>query len=189
MGALLMVKPIGELFVGASGAAPTPGAAEMQLLVALQQPRGRGRLSLRSADPLTAPRIEYRYLTQAEDRARLRIGVRTAAALLRSHAFAPIFARLSSLDAHALADDTALDAWIRTHLGTAIHLSGTAPMGGVVDGAGRVHGITGLRVADTSMLPTVPARGPFNTAVFIGELIAQQMRDPAAIRSAPPHRR
>lgn len=179
---LLMVKPIGELFAGASGAAPSPSAAEMQLLVALQQPRGRGRLSLRSADPLVAPRIDYRYLAQADDRARLRVGVRTAAALLSSRAFAPIFARFRSLNPHDLADDAALDGWIRSHLGTAIHLSGTAPMGSVVDGGGRVHGISGLRVADTSMLPTVPARGPFNSAVFIGELIARQMRDPATTR-------
>lgn len=177
---LLSVKPAGALLTGDAHATPWPGADAMQLFVALQQPRGRGRLSLVSADPHARPRIEYRYLEAAEDRARMRIGVRTAANLLRTRAFAQLFNRFSSLDETILADDALLDAWIRAHLGTAIHLSGSAPMGPVVDGAGRVHGIEGLRVADTSILPTVPSRGPFNTAVFIGELIARQMRDPGA---------
>jgi choline dehydrogenase len=68
-----------------------------------------------------------------------------------------------------------LDAWVSDHLSTAIHLSGSAPIGPVVDGEGRVHGVHGLRVADTSLLPMVPSRGPFNTAVFIGEFIARCM--------------
>jgi choline dehydrogenase len=45
-----------------------------------------------------------------------------------------------------------------------------------VDPHGRVHGIRGLRVADTSILPAAPPRGPAATAVLIGELIAGAMR-------------
>jgi choline dehydrogenase-like flavoprotein len=45
-----------------------------------------------------------------------------------------------------------------------------------VDQYGRVHGVTGLRVADTSILPTTPTRGPAATAVLIGELVADFMR-------------
>lgn len=173
---LLSVKPIGELLTGMPNAVPWPGADELQLLVALQRPRSRGRLTLRSADPLEPPRIEYRYLEHPDDRARLRVGVRTAAALLRSRAFAGVFDRFSSLNTDVLTRDRALDRWIRERLGTAIHLTGSAPIGPVLDPAGRVHGVAGLRVADTSMLPDVPSRGPSNTAVFIGELIARQMR-------------
>ena len=50
---------------------------------------------------------------------------------------------------------------------------GTAAMGRVVDGEGRVHGVSGLRVADTSILPTAPHRGPANTTVLIDELVAR----------------
>jgi choline dehydrogenase-like flavoprotein len=46
----------------------------------------------------------------------------------------------------------------------------------VVDQFGRVHGVEGLRVADTSILPAVPRRGPANTAVLIGEMIADSLR-------------
>ena len=71
---------------------------------------------------------------------------------------------------------------MRRHLGTAIHLCGSAKLGpagdpaSVVDQYGRVHGIEGLRVADTSILPTTPTRGPAATAVLVGELIAGFMR-------------
>ncbi|XPP27250.1 MAG: mycofactocin system GMC family oxidoreductase MftG [Leucobacter sp.] len=169
---LLVSKPLGALF--AQPASDASGE-EMQLLVALQAPSNRGRLSLRSADPLDAPRIEYHYLDTADDRARMRIGVRTAAALLRSQAFKPFFGSFTSLDDATLGDGERLDAWVAAHLGTAIHLSGTAAMGTVTDGSGRVRGVGGLRVADTSILPRVPSRGPFNTAVFIGEFVAGRM--------------
>ncbi|WP_281198651.1 GMC oxidoreductase [Streptomyces phaeochromogenes] len=67
-------------------------------------------------------------------------------------------------------------------MGTAHHACGTAPMGpaddpaAIVDQYGRVHGLAGLRVADTSVLPEAPLRGPAATAVLIGELVAHAMR-------------
>jgi len=112
----------------------------------------------------------------------MRRGVRTAVALLRSRAFADLFDRLTELDDATLDDDDALDMWMLAHLGTAIHLCGSAPMGpasdpaAVVDGFGRVHGVAGLRIADTSMLPDAPSRGPAATAVLIGELVARFIR-------------
>jgi choline dehydrogenase-like flavoprotein len=152
---------------------------DLQLIVALQQPEGRGSLELVSADPDDGPRIDYRYLETAGDRARMREGLRVAVGLLRSAAFTPLFDRLTELDDATLDDDDRLDEWARAHLGTAIHMCGTAPMGAagspgaVVDGHGRVHGVPGLRVADTSILPTVPSRGPAATAVLIGERMAE----------------
>jgi choline dehydrogenase-like flavoprotein len=44
-----------------------------------------------------------------------------------------------------------------------------------VDQYGKVHGVEGLRIADTSILPTAPRRGPAATAVLIGERIADFM--------------
>ena len=45
----------------------------------------------------------------------------------------------------------------------------------VVDGAGRVRGIDGLHVADTSLLPRDPVRGPAAAAMASGAVIADQM--------------
>lgn len=152
---------------------------DLVLLVGLQHETARGSITLESADPAVYPRIDYHYLSNTGDLTRLRVGVRTAVALLRSQAFAGLFERLTELDDATLDDDPALDAWMLTHLGTAIHLCGSAPMGkatdpnAVVDGFGRVHGVDGLRIADTSMLPDAPSRGPAATAVLIGELVAR----------------
>lgn len=168
---LLTAKPLGALLTGVR-----PAAETLHLLVALQHHSGRGRLSLVDADPLVPPRLEYRYLESAEDRRRFRAGVRTAARLLAAPAFSTACAGPVDLDETVLDDDAALDGWILAHLGTALHTCATAPMGSVVDGAGRVRGVDGLRVADASILPVAPHRGPANTAVFIGEFIARAMR-------------
>ncbi|GAA4415863.1 GMC family oxidoreductase N-terminal domain-containing protein [Georgenia halophila] len=157
-------------------------ARDLMLLVALQVEESRGTISLHSADPHEYPRIDYRYLSDPTDRERMRHGVRTAVSLLRSRAFAGLFDGLTELDDATLDDDAALDTWMLAHLGTAIHLCGSARMGpddddaAVVDQYGRVRGVTGLRVADTSILPVAPSRGPAATAVLIGELVAGFMR-------------
>ena len=202
---MLAVKPIGYLLTGASrawsggatsalrhpvrtarsmlgvsarrAASQLAHADDLQLIVGLQAPQGRGTITLRTADFSQQPRIDYRYLEEDADRNRMRTGIRTAVALLQTESFADVFAGLTELEPSVLDDDAALDRWMRSHLGTAIHMCGSVPMGPVVDGAGRVHGVNGLRVADTSILPTVPSRGPFASAVLVGELLGRRMRD------------
>jgi len=162
---------------------------DLYLGVALQQEHSRGRLSLRTADPLVPPRLEHRYLTEETDRLRLREGVRLAADLLRSASFAPLVAERTGLPDDVLRDDRELDRWTRRHLATAIHLAGTARMGpdadpgAVVDQHLRVRGIEGLRVVDTSVMPQVTSRGPAATAVMIGERAADLFVDD----HLPPH--
>jgi choline dehydrogenase len=154
---------------------------DLYLGVALQQEDSRGRLSLTSADPTVQPRLEYRYLTEATDRRRMREVVRLAAELLRTSAFAPLVAERTGLPDDVLADDRELDRWNRRHLATAIHLAGSARMGpdgdpgAVVDQHLRVRGVEGLRVVDTSVMPRVTSRGPAATAVMIGERAAELM--------------
>lgn len=166
---MLGLRPIGRDLAG-----------ELPLLVGLNSPDSRGRLSLRGADPDTSPRIDYRYLETAQDRAAMRAGLRVAATLLRTRPFAEVAE--SPADTWDLSDDGVLDRWITAHLGTAIHLSGTARMGlegdhgAVTDQYGRVRGTDGLRLADTSILPTAPSRGTSATAVLIGEMVARFMR-------------
>jgi choline dehydrogenase-like flavoprotein len=68
-----------------------------------------------------------------------------------------------------------LGEWLDANITTAVHLCSSAPMGpdsdpsAVVDQYCRVRGVEGLRVVDTSVLPTAPSRGPAATAVLIGE--------------------
>jgi predicted dehydrogenase (TIGR03970 family) len=153
---------------------------ELAVGVGLQRPESRGLLTLDSAEPTRQPRLDYRYLSAAGDRAGLREGVRLTVELLRTRALAPLVGSRPLPD-EVLDEDSALDGWIRAHLTTAIHLSGTARMGpdtdagAVVDQELRVRGVAGLRVVDTSVLPRVTARGPAATAVMLGERAAELM--------------
>ncbi|WP_327658208.1 mycofactocin dehydrogenase MftG [Streptomyces sp. NBC_00483] len=158
------------------GTARVPGAPH-SFLASVQTPRPTGRLRLLSADPEVPPAIDYDYLRDGEVLRRLRAAVRVTAELLDTTPFTEVSdGGLLAPGYEALREDRALDAWIRDHLGTAQHTCGTVPMGPAVDQYGRVHGIRGLRVADTSILPDTPHRGPAATAVLIGELIADAMR-------------
>ncbi|MFD5625594.1 mycofactocin system GMC family oxidoreductase MftG [Streptomyces sp. NPDC127072] len=164
-----------------SGTATAPDAP-LAFLVSVQSPRLSGRLRTLSADPATPPRLDYGYLETSEDRRRMREAVRTTAALVASSAFDEISSGLAQPGPGILDDDHLLDRWIHARLGTSQHTCATAPMGpaedsrAAVDQYGKVHGVSGLRVADTSILPAAPLRGPAATAVLIGELIADAMR-------------
>lgn len=67
---------------------------------------------------------------------------------------------------------------MKKHLATAIHACGSCKMGpeedrtAVVDQYGKVYGVTGLRVCDTSIFPLAPSRGPAATAIMAGERMA-----------------
>ncbi|MFE9096741.1 mycofactocin system GMC family oxidoreductase MftG [Streptomyces sp. NPDC007264] len=192
--------------VGKSGAADGPGDIEvlqslvpmagltggrdrvpgepLPFMVAAQAPGRAGRLRATSADPRRPPLIDLGLLRSPDDRARLRAAVRSATAVLGA---APLreLGRVGPAGPapDVLDDDGALDRWLWENLGTAQHTCGTVPMGpdddprgAAVDQYGRVHGIAALRVADTSILPDAPLRGPAATAVQIGELVADAMR-------------
>jgi len=158
---------------------PFADDAEPMVGIGLQNPRARGLLRLDPGSPAGPPRLAYRYLAEETDRRGLRAGVRLAAALLRTGAFAGTAGPSAELPAAVLADDGALDRWIAARVGTAVHLSGTASMGpdtdpgAVVDQRLRVRGVAGLRVVDTSVLPWVPSRGTAATAVMLGERAAE----------------
>jgi choline dehydrogenase-like flavoprotein len=130
----LEVRPytsgFGAMAGGSDGAHPDIG-------VVLTRPRSRGRLTLVSADPDVAPRIEHRYDSHPGDVADLRGGCDLVTEFLRG--------------ATELGDPR----W-----STSQHLCGTAPMGSVVDARCRVYGVHGLAVIDGSVLRRVPSRGP-----------------------------
>ena len=148
----------------------------------LNQPVSIGELRLTSTDPYVQPYLDYKYLEDPWDRKRLRVAVRLCIRLLEHEAFRDIVAYLVSPTEQDLASDEALDAWLLTCMGTAIHMSGTCKMGpssdpmAVVDQYCRVYGLEGVRVVDTSVMPDVVRRATNAAAVLIGERVAEWFR-------------
>ncbi|GCB44136.1 mycofactocin system GMC family oxidoreductase MftG [Streptomyces sp. NL15-2K] len=164
------------------GEVSVPGAP-LAFLVSAQTPRPTGTLRLVSADPAVLPHIDQGMLSTPDDYGRLREAVRATAALMATPPLAGLSDGLLGPPPAVLDADSALDDWIAGNLGTAQHTCGTVPMGpadepgrAAVDQYGRVHGIQALRVADTSILPDAPHRGPAATAVLVGEVVADAIR-------------
>jgi 5-(hydroxymethyl)furfural/furfural oxidase len=81
-----------------------------------------------------------------------------------------------------LRDDDALTEFVRRHVGGTWHPSGTCRMGAGDDPAavtspqGKVHGVDGLRVADASLMPSIPCANTNIPTIMIAERIADFIR-------------
>jgi len=146
---------------------------------ALELPAGAGELHLTSTDSHVQPHFDYHYLEDPWDRQRLREAVRLCLQLAAQQPYGDIVAeRLAPTD-QDLASDEALDTWLLKTVGTARHISGTCKMGpasdpmAVVDQYGRVHGVTGLRVVDGSILPHVTRANTHATIIMAAERVAE----------------
>ena len=157
-----------------TGEVPADQAARISCTLGL--PDGSGQVRLASADPGVQPSFNYRYLQDPNDIGRVREGLRMAISLLESDAYKDVADfRIQPTD-EILADENALDLWIRQTVGTARHVSGTCKMGpdsdpmAVVDQYCRVRGIQSLWVVDASVMPRVPRSGGAHaTVLMIGE--------------------
>lgn len=123
------------------------------------RPESRGSLQLSSADPKVKPKIRYNVFQGDADTKVLRDGIRLARHVLQQEPFDPHVHRELAPGADAQ-DDAALDDFIRQTVGTLFHPVGTCAMGkgamSVVDPSSlRVHGVSGLRVIDASVMPSV----------------------------------
>ena len=140
---------------------------------------GAGELKLTSTDPNDQPFLDYRYLEEEWDRARLREGVKICLGLLEHESYQEFVEECISPTAEDLESDEALDRWLRQNVTTTQHISGTCKMGpasdstAVVDQYCRVHGLEGLRVVDVSVLPDCVRANTNATTIMIAERVAE----------------
>ena len=136
------------------------------------RPEGRGRVSLKSADPLSPPRIEFKYLETAYDVDAMLYGLRFARKVAAQPALAP-FVGEEVQPGPAVASDEELLADLRNRGVSNLHPVGTCRMGNgadaVVDPRLRVLGIRGLRVMDASIMPQVVGGNTNAPSIMIGE--------------------
>ncbi len=149
--------------------------AEPGMTMAFYQlrPESLGSIHINSPDPAAQPCIRFNFLSDSLDRQTMIDGFRLLRRLAAAKALDAIRGEELSPGTSIQTDDEIL-SWIREHAETAYHPIGTCRMGPagrstVVDDRLRVHGLTGLRVADASIMPTMVSGNTNAASIMIGE--------------------
>ena len=171
------------LAVRYDGTTATPGHG-YQLHIGPMLSDARGSLAIRSADPRVPPRLRFGYLSTEQDRRDWVAAVECARDLLGQRAFRGLDAGELSPGNGARSPRQILD-WVAREGETALHPASTCRMGSdadaVVDANSlRVHGTTGLRVVDASVMPSVTNGNIYAAVMMIAEKAADAIlgRDP-----------
>jgi choline dehydrogenase len=144
----------------------------MTLSICKLRPESRGSVTIKSPDPLAAPAIRGNFFTDPRDVETLVAGVKLMRRIVAEPPFAPMIVTERDPGA-ACASDADIAAFIRAKGITVFHPVGTCRMGSdaaaVVDPELRVQGVSGLRVVDASIMPTLISGNTNATAIMIGE--------------------
>ncbi|EPL9569739.1 choline dehydrogenase [Providencia rettgeri] len=139
----------------------------------------RGRVRLASLDPRQHPSILFNYMSSTQDWEEFRAAIRITREIIAQPALDPYRGEEISPGKHIQTDEE-LDAFVRERAETAFHPCGTCKMGNddmaVVDGSGQVHGLSGLRVVDASIMPLIITGNLNATTIMIAEKIADKIR-------------
>jgi choline dehydrogenase len=139
-------------------------------------PRSRGSVQLTGPQPDAAPRLDPNFLADPHDADVMVAGLRIARAIGRSTALASWRGAEALPGPQVPDDDASLRAYLGTNLRTYHHPVGTCRMGmddlAVVDTDLRLHGLSGLRVVDASVMPTIPSANTNATVYAIAERAA-----------------
>ena len=136
-----------------------------------------------SAAPIrrVKPAIDLALLSDPRDRARLADAVHRSIALGRVSPLREMLAHLVLPAPEDLASDEALDAYLERTVMTGQHISSSCRMGraddplGVVDAHGRVRGVAGLRVIDSSIMPDSVRANIHSTVLAMAWLMATRI--------------
>lgn len=154
------------------------------------QPTSRGTVTLKDASPWTHPLIDPKYLSTENDHRAMIFALKTALKLADTEPLASeihsafdfkkpeSFAHFRGRGEFKDFDDATIDELFRDSAFTIYHPTGTAKMGprsdvlAVVDSRLKVHGISGLRIVDASVMPIIVRGHPQAPVVAIAEKAA-----------------
>ncbi|XP_076657188.1 glucose dehydrogenase [FAD, quinone] isoform X1 [Halictus rubicundus] len=168
---------------GELGALMSNGPRSISISPTNLHPRSKGTLRLASNDPLAKPIIHGNYLSDPLDEAILVEGIQIALSFanttaMRKHNMTLSSTALAACSQYEFLSNEYWGCAVRQDTGPENHQAGSCKMGpandrlAVVDPKLRVHGIRGLRVADTSIMPQVTSGNTAAPAIMIGERAA-----------------
>ncbi|MEM9776074.1 MAG: choline dehydrogenase [Chloroflexota bacterium] len=140
--------------------------------------KSRGQIELKSSDPSDYPKIQPNYLSHPDDLEVLIKGVKIAREIGRQPALAK-FIGSPYLPSAEIQTDAEIEDHIRQNTQSLYHPTGTCKMGvdpmAVVSPNLKVHGISGLRVADASIMPEIVNANTNAPSIMIGEKCADMI--------------
>ncbi|HEY3905571.1 MAG TPA: GMC family oxidoreductase N-terminal domain-containing protein [Streptosporangiaceae bacterium] len=152
-----------------------PPANAFTLAAAVMAPDSRGSVRLATTAPEVAPLINPAFLADQRDLARMMTAVKLARGIAASARFDSV-RQAEALPGPDCTTDADLRSYIRRSLMGYYHPAGTCRLGSdpdsVVDLELRVRGVTGLRVADASVMPVITNAHPNATVLAIAERAA-----------------
>ena len=150
-----------------------------QVHVGTKRSKSRGWVRLRDADARSLPRVQFNYMTHAEDWEEMRACIRLSREIFAQAPMAQYVGDELAPGAQAQSDD-ALDDFIRRKVESAYHPCGTCRMGtdplAVVDPDCRVIGVANLRVVDASIMPQATAGDLNGPTIMLAERAADIIR-------------
>ncbi len=153
--------------------------AGVTLNAAYVRPKSRGTVRLQSDDPAAHPLIDPNYWSEPEDWTRALAGLRMARELLQQEAMAP-YVQAERLPGPDIQTDDDFFAYATANAKTQHHPVGACKMGtdamAVVDPELKVHGLEGLRVCDSSIIPRVNSSNTNAPTIMIGEKASDMIR-------------
>ncbi len=156
-------------------------------LPGLMRPLSRGWVRLRSNDPTIAPDISANYGAEPADIDRIVTMMKIARDIYHSHAFAE-WGLQELAPGSAVTTDAQLREWVINNVGSYYHFVGSCKMGvdhmAVVDPCLKVYGVDGLRIADGSVIPSIPSANTHTTIAMIGERAADFIKIENSTRPA-----
>ncbi len=140
----------------------------------------RGAVTLRSNKAEDAPVIRFNYMSHEKDWEDFRKCIRLTREIFGQDAFKP-YAGKEIQPGASVQTDEELNAFIAEHAESAYHPCGTCRMGraddknAVVDPEGRVIGVDGLRVADSSIFPQITNGNLNGPSIMVGEKMSDHI--------------
>jgi len=142
--------------------------------------KSRGWVRLASREPRDKPLIQFNYMSHPDDWKEMRACVRLTREIFAQDAFAPFRGREIQPGAEVISDE-AIDGFIKDHVESALHPSCSCKMGdssdpmAVVDAETRVIGLQGLRVVDSSIMPSITTGNLNAPTIMIAEKAADHI--------------